>query len=633
MLWLALHFPNLGLDVFSRQTFSQKNLAPKNLAQKPNNNNLSNRVDSAANLKTAVKQSALNRNALNRNNISPNSAKTTATTTASGTAKKNAADLPAGRILLEDGRISLMDRAAADLGIVLGSTLATAFSIAADIEYHHRRTDLEATALQRLAEYLYQFSSLVSIQAPDCLLLEIAGSERLFGQQSLIEAAVDLCQTLGFDCTARWASAPKAAIILARSRGEDLNQVMLYQAGLEHFSVADKDIERLSNMGVHSLGALLQLPRSALGQRFGQHLITLLDQLTGARSDPQKTIQPKPYFREALHLLQPITNKTTLLEGPMQRLTEQLQHWLVGQQLGCEKLQWQFTSQGETPCTVEVKFARGHQQQADFIAVSSLRLDHLDLPREILSITLQTMRLRPWQGKAHDLFRGNSQHTAQSESDDSIEDLIDQLSARYGSDICQGIRTHEQHRPEQAGQILAISQALNLRRRNRTHKTSTASVHGTLLMPDSTLEAGPEKPRPLWLFTQPQPIPAHRLEIISGPERIETDWWQASIQRDYYIARHASGALCWVFTEATAISTQALKNAVEPNPAPSLPADPTERMARKTQEKTERKTPQELNFSETTCPQTAIRPGAAKTKQTATQSPACASWYLHGYFA
>ena len=37
------------------------------------------------------------------------------------------------------------------------------------------------------------------------------------------------------------------------------------------------------------------------------------------------------------------------------------------------------------------------------------------------------------------------------------------------------------------------------------------------------------------------------LTLLRGPERIQTAWWQQSIYRDYYVARHRNGAECWAF--------------------------------------------------------------------------------------
>ena len=42
------------------------------------------------------------------------------------------------------------------------------------------------------------------------------------------------------------------------------------------------------------------------------------------------------------------------------------------------------------------------------------------------------------------------------------------------------------------------------------------------------------------------------LELLSGPERIESGWWDdAEALRDYFVAKASDSALVWVFRELT----------------------------------------------------------------------------------
>ena len=68
----------------------------------------------------------------------------------------------------------------------------------------------------------------------------------------------------------------------------------------------------------------------------------------------------------------------------------------------------------------------------------------------------------------------------------------------------------------------------------------------------------PATPRPLWLLALPEPLaerdgrPRHRgeLRLESGPERIESGWWEGpEVQRDYYVARTPRGARLWIYRE------------------------------------------------------------------------------------
>jgi protein ImuB len=55
-------------------------------------------------------------------------------------------------------------------------------------------------------------------------------------------------------------------------------------------------------------------------------------------------------------------------------------------------------------------------------------------------------------------------------------------------------------------------------------------------------------PRPVWLLNEPLSLP--KPELLQGPERIESGWWDGKgVARDYYIARHSDGVRLWVFQE------------------------------------------------------------------------------------
>jgi protein ImuB len=63
--------------------------------------------------------------------------------------------------------------------------------------------------------------------------------------------------------------------------------------------------------------------------------------------------------------------------------------------------------------------------------------------------------------------------------------------------------------------------------------------------------------RPIWLLPQPLALPERHwlplfegrpLQLLSGPERIESGWWDGELAtRDYFIAQAADGALVWVY--------------------------------------------------------------------------------------
>ena len=454
------------------------------------------------------------------------------------------ADPQQALVIIEENRVYMRNTAARASGIECGSTLATAHTICKELKFAQRDRHDEHQRLQTLADTLYRFSAHVSVQRPDTVLLEIEGSLKLFGgAQTLREAAVEVCLCLGHDAVARTARTPWAAIALARSGEKHLADVPLSNAGLELAGVEVNVIERFANMGIYTLEPLLSLPNKALGRRFGKPLLDYLLKLTGQLADPRETSQPRPQFERSLHLLKPITDKQDLHQhalSPMARLADELKHWLITHQLGCERLKWHFKSHNQETASVTVRFAKGKQLADDILRVSRLQLESATLPEEVLSLSLTAERLLPWTAASSTLFRT---HAVPAEAQEMSE-IIDELNARLGEGTCYGIESQAQHTPESAW--LAV-QAHRLAQRLDT----PAAAH-TSSVQDVGEPAFPARlsKRPLWLFDPPRRIERNELHLLQGPERIQSRWWhKPTTCRDYYIAQHRNGVECWAYVD------------------------------------------------------------------------------------
>ena len=300
-------------------------------------------------------------------------------------------------VVLDNNKVCHCNDAAQAVGIELGTTLATAHSICPSLVHLHKEPAVEAKRLDELANLLYRFSSYVSVQAPDCVLLEISGSMRLFGSYSELQhKASALCESLGHQVNARVGATPWAAIALARSNAMCLQNVPLVDAGLESAGVSAQVIERFDNMGIYTLGPLLDLPSKQLGRRFGKAMLTYLSQLTGDLPDPRDKIIPTDRFRKALHMLQPILEKEDLHNmplSPMQQLVAELQQWLITHQQGCEHLGWRFLGHSNEDAAEVLRSEVGKSSPLEWVVVRPDGLGHGHDP--IQSIALGRHSRRP----------------------------------------------------------------------------------------------------------------------------------------------------------------------------------------------------------------------------------------------
>jgi len=109
--------------------------------------------------------------------------------------------------------------------------------------------------------------------------------------------------------------------------------------------------------------------------------------------------------------------------------------------------------------------------------------------------------------------------------------LVERLRARLGHDAVCGVATHPDHRPEHAWRRVEPGE----------------------WDPHEFRQPGP---RPLWLLLQPKPLSETECELLAGPERIESGWWDGDeASRDYFVARLPGGALAWIYRETSLNTT------------------------------------------------------------------------------
>jgi len=446
-------------------------------------------------------------------------------------------------VLVQDNRVVARNTAATRSGIALGSSLATAHSICHGLVHFCRDTAAEQERLRFLADAAYRFSASISIHEPSAILLEVGGSLKLFGGvYGLKRRLINLLVELGHRADIGIAHTPLAALALARAKvqyelprwplaDDDVKTLALKalrRVALRHTECEADVVERFVNMGIEVLGQVFRLPTTELGRRFGPRLLDYLARLSGQRPDPRICITPATSFTAGLHFLESISNKEALA-FPMQRLAQDQSNWLISRQLGVIRIGWRFVSFNGIAAGMEVEFARPQQNKQSLLSISRLKLETLDLPDEVLSIELASIRLVAWQAESNFLF-AKSEHARQI----PVE-LIDQYKARLGSAACHGIAVHDDHRPEFAW-------------RPKPPNMPNAQARGY-----RSQQAGISR-RPIWILAKPQPTPRHRLTLLRGPERIDVGWWvstdvHAPARRDYFIARHANGSRCWVFSD------------------------------------------------------------------------------------
>ncbi len=404
-----------------------------------------------------------------------------------------------------------------------------------------------AAALQRLCVHAQQFTSLVSIEMPNALLLEIKGSVRLFGSLERLHACIDAAWSRLQRC-AHSATAPStlAALWFARAA----RRVLIEDSGLLAGALAQLplactgwDAERLQTlraMGVTRVGELLRLPRTGLARRFSSAAVLDLDIALGRQAAPRRVFVRRERFRERCDFEAQIDTVAYLLKA-LEPLVARCARFLRERQAGVQALELRLRHRARPGTRLRLGLASITGEQRRLTDVLVHQLSRLELAAPALSMELLSGPLQPLSAASLEVFAP----VRVAGGGDSAPQLVERLRARLGEEAVYGLCSIPEHRPEAAWQrVRELSLEPTRRRIPAPSRMHELPEHGM--------------PRPVWLLDVPvllaappvQPPQPAGLILEQGPERIESGWWDGhDIARDYYIARRTGGERLWVFQE------------------------------------------------------------------------------------
>lgn len=409
--------------------------------------------------------------------------------------------------------------------------------------------DLKPGALERLSALAMDYTPRVSIEEPDAVILEVRGSFRLFGgARALCQKIITQAQASSLRIDWALAPTPLSALALARakkpvlvsSRERLVGLLAPLPIGVLRWPPAQ--LQRLESIGVRTLGALLRLPRAGFARRFGQPALQMLDRLTGAAADLRRPHRVRERFRCRREPDFELQTQTAVL-AYLEPLLIELERFLCLRQAGIESLQLRLHHRAPMPTTrVTLRFASMQWEANVCRELLSLQLSRCVLSAPVTLCELRSGALRPRIACSASLWRTGEQGAGTT---GEVPALVERLRARLGDEAVYGLCLVPEHRPERAWRI-AEPRAL------------TQSIEGSAI--DASAGVGGDMAngiarRPLWLLQQPRDLPCalSQLQLLEGPERIETGWWDgADIARDYYIALSHDGSRLWIYRERIA---------------------------------------------------------------------------------
>jgi protein ImuB len=419
-----------------------------------------------------------------------------------------------------------------------------------------------------LGWWALQFTPRVAL-LEEGVVAEVRASERLFGGWRVLRERIDReASELGCEQVA-WASNGLAALALARCglRGGVVSDAASERAGdlgddpdspqdmalvplldalpVQALSAIAAHASALSHLGCHTLGALRKLPRSGLSRRFGKAMLAALDQAYGLRPQAHDWLLLPDVFDARLELPERVEEASVLMHGA-RRLLMQMSGWLTARHAGVNAftLSWVYNFQRARDVgpgdAITIRTAEAGRHMAHFCRLLSEHLAKLVLPAPVDELRLQADDIQPLAD-----HNGSLLPDAQRQGE-SMQQLLERLSARLGEDKVLMASCRADHRPEHVQQWLP-AHAL----------PRQAASHGDMAVFNAL-------PQPTWLLPKPLPLamsegrPVYMgpLQLLAGPYRMEGGWWdfaasaaatRAQVARDYFVAASEHAGLLWLY--------------------------------------------------------------------------------------
>ncbi len=323
-----------------------------------------------------------------------------------------------------------------------------------------------------------------------------------------------------------------------------LNQVPLHLlgAGLKHGPA-------LQGMGLHTLGDLRQLPRDGLARRFGPDLLSDIDNARGHAPEAHAWLTLPASFANRIELMCRADTSAQVLAGA-QVLLARLVAWADARQARIARFtlvmhhepRHRHDSLAPVQSTLDIAPAVPAIDAAHLHSLLAERLGRLPLAAPALELSLLCEQLVAGTVPNAELFASRASER------EGLARLVERLQARLGVDQVQRLAPVADHRPERGTCWLPADPA-----------RLGADGHGLWLTSAAFIASASTAlaTQPLWLLPTPRALlernqglllDGRPLQLLAGPERLETGWWDAGLAvRDYFIAQAESGALVWVY--------------------------------------------------------------------------------------
>jgi protein ImuB len=432
------------------------------------------------------------------------------------------------------------------LGLHPGMAVTQAQALVPGLETLPAEPEADAAFLSQLATFAARrWTPRSAVSDPAGLWLDLTGVTHLFGgEERMCRRILRFCARLGFTARIAVAGTLGAAHAFARCSS---GSVFLCPPGQEAQRLSALPITALRleeqalatarRLGIETIGELAAMPRAPLARRFGQSVVTRLDQALGRIGEAFDPIVPEEPPEAVLRLVEPISTAEAIdqvLGDLLAMLMARLERRGIALRtltLVCARVDGQEQS-------LSIGTARASRDAPHLHRLLGMKIEEIDPGFGIEAMRLVAGRCEPLQPQpiAHDL--------SEAGTDKDLGELVDRLTMRLGKRALFRSSFVESDVPERSvSRIAALDQGCG---------SPGAWPRPVRLLSsperiDKVMAELPDQP-PIRFYWRGR---MHVVRKADGPERIYGEWWkhgkEAEAVRDYFQVEDDDGARFWLF--------------------------------------------------------------------------------------
>jgi protein ImuB len=429
-------------------------------------------------------------------------------------------------------RVFAINHAARRTGIEIGMTKLQVETYG-DVLFRKRIAAIEESAQNTLLEFAGRFSPCVESTGAGAAILDLSGTEKLFGPwQCIARAITGQAAEAGFDLSVAIASNPDTAFHAAHGftgvtiipRGEEAKR--LSSLPVDVLPASPQILEILDGWGIHTFQSLAALPMVDIVERLGQEGLYLQKLAGGEINRPLLTDEPAKEFLARFEFEDPVENLesiffilnrllqqlcTNLLSGSF--ATNELRLWI-----GLEVRQLK-TGQDKEQYRHEWKLPLPTQDKHVLFGLVRLHLEKITFSAPIRQLTVEVVPVKPRVAQGN-LF------APPSPEPEKLEMTLERIRGIVGNSDGEGTpcvgspQPLDTHKPGS----FTIQPFCSLAETTNSEPSPAPIIALRVFRPalETSVELSQEKPHLVGLWHWHL-----RVLAASGPWRASGNWWNA----------------------------------------------------------------------------------------------------------